>query len=88
MASLCADEHVGFFFLFECLLSALLDSVVKTHTRSHVLCRGCVCRLAAVTGDSYLWGNVIRSPTEGPGRDPVHHVFLAHPEVGDFDMPF
>lgn len=37
---------------------------------------------------SYLRGDVIWSPTEGPGRDPVHHVLLAHPKVGDLDVSF
>lgn len=35
----------------------------------------------------YLWGDVIWGPTEGSGRDPVHHVLLAHPEVRDLDVP-
>lgn len=69
-------------------LSTLPDTVVTTHTWPRVLCRMCVCRLVAMTEDSYLWGNVIGSPTEGPGRDSIHHVFLAHPKVGDLDMPF
>lgn len=36
---------------------------------------------------SYLRGDVIWGPAEGPGRDAVHHVFLAHPEVSNLDVP-
>ena len=37
---------------------------------------------------AYLWGDVVGGPAEGPGRDAIHHVLLAHPEVRDLNVSF
>lgn len=69
------------------IVSTLVYSVVTTHTRPCIFWRAGVCRLKT-TGDPYLWGNVVGSSTEGPSRDSIHHMLLAHPKISDFDMSF
>lgn len=78
------DRHTYFFSLFEyCVYFSLLCG----HIWLCILWRAGVCRLTT-TGDPYLWGNVVRSAAEGPGCDSIHHMLLAHPKIGDFDMSF
>lgn len=80
------DRHTYFFSLFEhCVYLSLLCG--HNHTRPCILWRAGICRLTT-TGAPYLWGDVVRGPTEGPRCDSIHHVLLAHPEIGDFDMSF
>ena len=44
-----------------------------------------VCKAEGPSG-SYLRGDVIWGPAEGPGRDPIHHVLLTHPKIGNLDV--
>ena len=94
---MCHERSLFFFFLFCSVWASLVrsaatappsDSPVTPNPTREVQWQSKLLVWKMRRMGAYLWGDIIRGPTEGSGRDPLHHVLLAHPEVSDLDVPF